>query len=238
MEIWKPISKIEFSDYYEVSINGEIKNIISKKICSQHIRNGYKAVSLYNPETKKKNTSNVHRLVGESFIENPDNKSFINHKDGNKQNNNLENLEWVTAKENSKHAEETGLHKGHPKKVNQYTLDGIFIKTFDSIIEASNETGTNDRRISDVCRGKRKTSGGFIWNYVIKDEELPENIKGKEIIDYPNYLITKDGKVYSKRANRFLKHKTLASGYECVKLCNNGKMVDAYINKLVREYYP
>jgi hypothetical protein len=238
MEIWKSITKVDFTNYYEVSTNGNIRNIKTKKICSQHVRNGYKAVCLYNPVTKKKNTSNIHRLVAETFLPNYKNKNFVNHKDGNKQNNKIYNLEWVTAKENSSHALNTGLHKGGKCKiVKQFTIDGIYIATFNSILEASKKTNTNDRQISAVCKGKSKSSGGFKWEYEIKDE-INNIIDGKEIEGYPNYLITKDGKVYSKRAKIFLKPKILPSGYLCIKLCNNGKMVDAYINKLVKEYYP
>jgi hypothetical protein len=240
MEIWKCIHKPDFTNYYEVSTNGEIRNIKTKKISSQHIRNGYKAVCLYSPETKTKNTSNIHRLVAKAFLLNCDNKPYVNHKDGNKQNNKVDNLEWVSAKENSTHALNTGLHKGGVCKiVKQFTIDGIYIATFNSILEASKKTNTNDRRISDVCKGNRKSSGGFKWEYEIKDEIINKiDVDGKEIKDYPNYLITKDGKVFSKKAKKFLKPKILPSGYLCIKLCNNGKMVDAYINKLVKKYYP
>jgi hypothetical protein len=240
MEIWKSITKPGFSDYYYISTKGNIKNVTTGKICAQHIRNGYKAVCLYNPDTQKKNTSNIHRLVAGAFILNTDNKPFVNHKDGKKENNNLENLEWVTAKENTCHAIETKLQKIHTRGVKQFTMDSIYIATFNSILEASKNTNTSSRQISAVCKGKSKSSGGFKWKYEIEDEiddETLNNIKGKEIKDYANYLITKEGKVYSKKAKKFLKPKILPSGYSCVKLCNNGKMVDVYINKLVREYY-
>ena len=237
MEIWKRVTKINYSNY-DVSTYGNIKNIVSGKIISQHVRNGYKAACLYNPDTKQKNTYNVHRLVTEAFLPNIDNKLFVNHKDGNRQNNNIENLEWVSPKENSKHALDTNLHKGGKcKKVLQFTMDGVYIASFDSILEASKFTNTNDRQISSVCKGKRKSSGGFKWEYEIK-EEIINSVEGTQIDNYPNYFITKDGKVYSKKARKFLKPKILESGYLCVKLCNNGKMVDAYINKLIREYYP
>jgi hypothetical protein len=237
-EIWKYITKPEYSKFYKVSTKGSIKNIKTQKIISQHIRNGYKAVCLYSPDTKKKNTYNVHRLVSEAFIPIIDNKLFINHKDGNKSNNILENLEWVSPKENSKHALETKLHKTHPKAVKQFSMNNMYIATFNSIIEAAKKTGCNDRRISCVCKGKQISTGGYKWSYVIEEDIINlENIEGKEINGYPNYIITKDGNIYSKRAKKFLKPKKLPSGYLCVKLCNNRKQVDAYINKLIKEYY-
>lgn len=236
MITWKSVPKNEYAQFNEVSTKGEVRR--GDRILNQHIRNGYKAVSLYNPVTKKSLTVNVHRLVAMVYISNHNKRRFVNHINGNKTDNSVENLEWVTPKANSEHAIVTGLHKPNPKKVHQYTRDGIYVATFNSILEASAKTGANDRHISCVCRGKRKTTGGFIWKYDedYKKVEIVE-IEGIEIADYPNYMITKDGKVYSKRAKQYLKPKILSSGYKCVKLCNNGKMVDAYICKLVREYY-
>ena len=237
MENWKPISKINYSQFYELSDKGILRKISNKIILKTHLRNGYHAVNLYNPETQNKNTVNIHRLVALTFLEKVEGKNIVNHINGNKLDNRVENLEWATSKENSEHAVSTGIQKGHPKKVAQYSLEGEFIKSFNSIIEASLETGANDRRISDVCKGKRKTSGGFIWKYEIP-EDIINDCEGKIIDEFPNYKITKDGKVYSARAKKFLIPKILKSGYMCVKLCNKGVYKDLYIKKLVREYYP
>lgn len=238
-EIWKFVTKPQYSKFYKVSNKGNVKNIKTQNIISQHIRNGYKAINLYSPDTKKKNTYNVHRLVSEAFIPTIDEKLFINHKDGNKTNNNIENLEWVSPKENSKHALEKKLQKGHPKAVIQFSMNDLYIATFSSIIEASEKTGCNDRRISTVCKGKQKSTGGYKWKYLIEEEIIKlDNIDGKEINNYPNYIITKEGNIYSKRSKKFLKPKKLQSGYLCVKLCNNGNQIDTYINKLMKEYYP
>jgi hypothetical protein len=237
MEKWKEVEKENFRQLYEVSDKGYIRKIGNERILNMTIRNGYNSVCLYNPETKKKNTANVHRLVALAFIPNPKNRKMVNHKNGNKTDNRVENLEWATPKENSSHAVSTNLQKGHPKKVQQYKLDGTFVRTFDSISEASEKTGASDRHISCVCKGKRKTTGGFVWKYETS-ETLFDSCEGKSIKDFPNYKITQDGKVYSTKARKFLRPKVLQSGYECVKLCNNGIYKDAYIQKLVREYYP
>lgn len=236
MEIWKEVSNQEYSKFNEVSTIGNIRR--KGKVLKPHIRNGYKAVCLYNYENKKQLTVNIHRIVAKVFIPNPNNYPSVNHKDGNKLNNTVENLEWVTALQNTDHAFKTGLSKSHPKSVEQYSLDGKYIQTFNSIIEASAKTGASDRHISCVCKGKRKTTGGFIWKYTEEPDKRPFLVFGVEIKGYPNYMITEDGKVFSIRLGQFLTPKVLLSGYKCVKLCNNGKMVDAYIQKLVKEYYP
>lgn len=237
MEEWKPILRKNFSHIYEISDKGIVRKIKSKSILNMNISNGYQSVCLYNPETKKKNIANVHGLVAVAFLDNSVKKKMVNHKNGDKLDNRVENLEWVTPKENSVHAVTTSLQKGHPKRVEQYTKDGKHIQTFGSILEASEKTGANNRHISCVCKGKRKTTGGFMWKYEIAEESL-NDCDGKVIDGFPNYKITKDGKVYSTRARKFLVPKILQSGYECIKLCNNGIYKDAYIKKLVREYYP
>lgn len=236
METWKPLPKERYSHLFEVSDKGNVRKTSTKRLCSQHIRNGYKATNFYDPSTKKKNTYNVHRLVLLAF-DTEHQRRYVNHKNGDKTDNRLENLEWVTAKENTAHALRTKITKSHPKKVKQYTRDGDYIATFDSIIEAAAKTGANDRHISAVCRGKRKTTGGFVWKYEIKEENVL-SCDGKIIEGFPNYMITKEGKVYSKRYKRYLIPKKLPSGYRCVKLCNNGVYKDVYVRKLVREYYP
>lgn len=99
-EIWKPT----IYEDYEVSSLGNIRNKHTKKILSLFDKNrmGYFRVCLYKDHKKKRFL--VHRLVAEAFISNPNNKPQVNHKDGNKQNNRLENLEWATNSENQLHS--------------------------------------------------------------------------------------------------------------------------------------
>ena len=116
-EIWKPV--VGYEGLYEVSNKGQIKSLPKgigrigvnhrfnkERIRRQFISNGYYSVSLDGKE--KPTCKGVHRLVMEAFCP-ISKKREVNHKDGNRLNNNLENLEWVTSKENKKHAFETGL---------------------------------------------------------------------------------------------------------------------------------
>jgi hypothetical protein len=128
---------------------------------------GYRIVVLSKNGVHK--SIRVHRLVADAFLSNPENKSEVNHIDGNKENNKVSNLEWATRSENMAHAFMTGLAKLPPaqefKKVAQYTRSGMLLNIFDSIKGAGKHTGTDMSDICNCCRGNRKTAGGFIWQY-------------------------------------------------------------------------
>ncbi len=118
-EVWKPV--IEFPDDYEVSDLGRVRSIDRDKLCSDGRLISLRGKILHQTEHKTvlyrirlcvervKYTRSVHRMIAEAFIPNPQNKPEVNHKDGNRLNNKLSNLEWVTKKENMDHAVATGL---------------------------------------------------------------------------------------------------------------------------------
>ena len=172
MEIWKDVKGYE--GLYMVSDLGRVKSVeryvkgrysntqrVKEKIKTQSVKdNGYLIVSLY--KNNKSSQKYVHRLVAEAFIPNPDNLPEVNHKDGNKQNNCINNLEWCTSKENNWHRYHV-LHKcwSSDKKV-------LCIETgviYNSITSASQATNIDNGSISKVCHNKRKTAGGFHWRF-------------------------------------------------------------------------
>ncbi len=132
-----------FEGIYQVSNQGQVKRLsrtqvdksgrtqnYKEKILKTRLRDdGYVDVCLWDSKTNKKFIPKVHRLVAQAFIPNPLNKDFVNHKDGNKSNNNSYNLEWCTQSENENHAWETGLKVGGEKhyssKLTKYQVGEI-----------------------------------------------------------------------------------------------------------------
>lgn len=129
---------------------------------------GYLRVTLWKNQEPKRFF--VHRLVANYFVDRGEGREVINHIDGDKKNNHYKNLEWVTRSENSRHALELGLYTPNTKGINfprpVIQLDkntGEVINEFETISDAFRETGVH--HISSVCRGERKTAGGYVWKY-------------------------------------------------------------------------
>ena len=165
-EIWKPIKK--FEKFYEISNFGNVKSLRKNKILKPHLGNQYYQVTLYG-DNKYKKIYVIHRLVAQAFIPNPENKPTVNHKDENKLNNHVENLEWASHLEQNLYGTRMKRMKEKLyKKVNQYDLDDNFIKQWNSILEAENELKIAKGKITECCKHYygRKTAGGFIWRYV------------------------------------------------------------------------
>ena len=158
-EIWK--DKKDYEGHYQVSNLGRVKSIKFGKeiILKQHIRGGYYSVVLSKNGILK--IFKVHRLVAEVFLPNPNNYKEVNHKDENKANNVVTNLEWCDRKYNQNYGTRT---EKCSKKVYQYTLDGKFVKEWKSTAECG-MNGYNYGNVAACCRGKLKTYKGFIWRY-------------------------------------------------------------------------
>ena len=168
-EEWKPIKGYE--GLYEVSDWGRVKSLERDYIVGNNAvrhqdviilkpwKNGDGYLHVLLSKNGKRKTFKIHRFVAEAFIPNPNNYEVVHHKDHNKLNNKVENLEW---KDRDEHDNEHGVEKG--KQVYQYTLDGVLIRIWQSAMECD-RCGFNHSHIIDCCNGKRKTSNGHKWSY-------------------------------------------------------------------------
>lgn len=172
-EIWKDIEGYE--GLYQVSNMGRVRSLKYKKerILKPRKQSGYYRVSLYND---KKYEYSIHRLVANAFIPNPDNLPQVNHKDENRTNNCINNLEWCTPKYNYNYgtinirkSQKQLNDKNKSKVVLQYSLDGTFIKEWKSTMDVERNLGFAHTHIVAVCNGKSRIAYGFLWKY--KNEE-------------------------------------------------------------------
>jgi hypothetical protein len=179
-EIWKNVVGLE--DSYMVSNLGRVKS--KERTIQQNSRWGTKIDKPYpekllNPQTNRNylyvnanGNKTIHRMVAKAFIPNPEIKPEINHINGVKTDNRLENLEWVTRSENAIHAVKTGLtviKKGSERSdstpISQFDLDGNWIRDWESQHQVERETGLQQSNINHVLKGRLKKSQGFIWKY-------------------------------------------------------------------------
>lgn len=180
-EIWKPIP--EYQGIYSISNCGRIKShrrpsvnkdgpiVLKEKILKISIKSGgYPSVGLRKAKQSKAHI--VSRLVALAFIPNPENKPEVNHKNGNKLDNRVDNLEWNTPKENTRHAHKLGLvrkligqENKKSKPISQCQPDGKLVNVYSSI-NLAREDGYTTSGIIKVCQGKAPYYKGFKWKYI------------------------------------------------------------------------
>ena len=179
--------KISIDGNYLVSDTGIVKSLTQKvfngsgffikegRVLKQHDNgNGYMTVGI------KNKLYYVHRLVAEAFIENSKNKKTVNHKNGIKNDNRVENLEWNTYKENNIHSIKflrVKPFKNNPKMsypVYKMSMEGKIIDEYPSTREADRQNNLANGATSAVCLGKRMTAGGYRWAFAKSVETIPE----------------------------------------------------------------
>lgn len=178
MEKWRDV--VGYEGLYQVSTLGRVKRLehwknqrtdrkykyykyreLPEKILAQSKRGKYRTVQL--SKDRKAKTLTVHRLVAQAFIPNPNNYPEVNHKDCNGHNNTVDNLEWCDRKYNINYADRTAKAARSCSKKVQCVETGII---YDSGAIAALENNLHKSKISQVCTGKRLTTGGFRWRFV------------------------------------------------------------------------
>lgn len=178
-EIWVPIKG--FDGKYEVSNKGRIRSYVGWKARGTDIprvlkesygNSGYKQVCLV--KEGKHYMRMTHRIVAETFLKNDMGLREVNHKDGNKSNNELSNLEWTSRSGNLKHAYKSGLRKFSDKQLKrilertkpvEQVKDGIVVNEFISAAEAHRKTDISRQDIGQCCLGRLKRAGGYEWRF-------------------------------------------------------------------------
>ena len=230
-EVWKILDN--FSNY-EISSFGNIRNKTTIYIFKPTIKSGYYSVGIKNDKKKHVNMK-VHRLVALCFIPNIDNKYTVNHKDHNKLNNNLDNLEWATTTEQNKHKRKPKkeiqelissraiwrIDKDTNNKLEYYktirmAAQWIFDNNLTNITEFNN--GNNIKtKISAVAQGKRITTFGYKWKYCNENENKYDNEEWKDIPcdiinERKDYKISNYGRIKNHKG-RITEGSKHASGY-------------------------
>ncbi len=223
-------------EQYGITNKGKLYSKKSKKFLKLKKLNGYFTIRLVNNTTKLSTTKTISRLVAEYFIPNPYNLPYVDHIDANIENNNVENLQWVTQKQNLEKNDKPIFHK---KRILQ-KKDGIVVKIWDSILEATNNLNIKcTTSISNVLSGYNKTAAGYSWeyeddNYKKVEVDLSET---KKYLDYDNYLIFKDSRIYNIITKKFLKHILTKNDSYYVTLCKNGKKKNIYVHRIIAECF-
>lgn len=174
MEQWRDVPGYE--GLYQISIDtkeGKCRNLRTGKILSTKPCTRFNRIYWDLCKNGKCNNQQAARWIALTYPELIENEYFegaeIDHKDTDRLNNQPSNLHWVTRKENlnnpltRKHNSEVRVGNSHCRVVQQYSLDGKLIATYNSIKEATDKTGCFG--INKCCRKKRKSSGGYIWKY-------------------------------------------------------------------------
>lgn len=185
-EIWEDI--LGYEGFYQVSNMGRVRSLdrvtsngkrrIGKILKTRLDKDGYEFLNL--SINGKRRIHKVHRLVLETFNPTDDSSLEVNHINEIKDDNRLENLEWVTHKQNCNHGTRTQRQiDSRSQTIYQYTLDYELVYVWKNAVECMRETGYDNSFISKVCRGKKESAYGYIWSYepLIPREMIEEMVQ-------------------------------------------------------------
>jgi hypothetical protein len=232
-QLWRPIP-----GFFNYAISN-LGNVYSYTINNQLIPyelGGYYGVGIVDNTGKRSRMAN-HILVALSFLgPKPGDDYVVNHIDGNRLNNEVSNLQWLTSSQNTIHAIETGLKITFTRPVNKYNLNGKFIATYSSVTAAADSGEFSRSAISRACDQKNKYKE-FLWRYVEEFDNKEDGAQRREIEDFQNYSVTEDGRIFSKSGRKYLKLQPDKNGYLTIQLIKNNFRKRFFIHVLVARAY-
>jgi hypothetical protein len=206
---------------------------------SSDLSSGYLSVSLSHSNGKKK--IRIHRLVALHFVTNrdPDKFNIVNHINGNKLDNYYTNLEWTDAKTNNEHAIKMNLTSSNKQKraVFQYDTGMNLVSEYETLKEASKQSGTNINSIRDCCNGKTNSTKGYIWKFKEEKVKIPCPEEGREVPNWENYIVFRNGTIYSKFLGNFMRTNINEDGYEMVSFKNKKVQQTFSVHSLVAQLF-
>lgn len=239
--IWKDFPHRLLKNKYEVSNTGLVRNKSTQFILKISTSNGYRSVKLV--INKKTYSFQLHRVIAIAFKP-PEDKTLdvktliVNHIDHNKNNNHVDNLNWMTQKQNINYSQEQGKIKYHFKQVIRIgRTPNEPDKIYDSVTEAGNDNGVDRTTVGKALTGHNPTAGGYKWKYA---KDTREDFDLEDFVDiegYPNYKVSQDGRVYTNKLKRLLKPVKNANGYYYVTLVVDKKKRNWYIHQLVAQTF-
>ena len=222
IEEWRELPADLLLSKYQISNLGKIRNKKNNYVLSQKPRSdGYVANGLFLDNNEHKSFL-IHILVSKTFIQNPENKPTVNHINTNKSDNRVINLCWASYTEQN-YRENKNEYKTTGKSINQYDLNGNFIKTWEKLIDAETELKISKKNISKVLQGERKQSGGYIWKYNIIDTSIEGEIWKECPLgdDYEKIMASNLGRIKKKNIPNPSLGTLRESGYYETKVYNN-----------------
>lgn len=229
-EEWRNLAPHKFPSY-EISSLGFVRVIHSRFILRNNKReSGYYCLTL--TENGQQNYRSISVLLALAFIPNPDDKPTVDHIDKNRENNKLNNLKWATCEEQAQNRR-IPVTKGWTRKVCQCYLNGAVVKIWESAVEIERTFGYKHQSIIAACKGKIRTSHGFIWKYhddTIPD--LPDEIwKIIPLQGWERYSASSKGRI--KKEDGRLLNGTNSNGYICISIKNNGGVLVERLHRLI-----
>ncbi len=224
-----------YGEKYKIFSSGEVYSMkLKRKLCQYTDKFGYKRLTLSKDGAEKKFL--VHILVARHFIPNPEKKKTVNHKNKDKTNNDISNLEWSTAREQALHANNP---ENRGRAVDKMDDDWNVVETYKSLIEAAQILGVHKSMISRALRhtNQGKTYRGFYWRHSNPREKVDDLDSVREIPDHTDYLISEDGKIYNKKTKLRVVPRINEGGYHFVKLTKDYKACNLSLHRLVAAAY-